>query len=247
MNPQSDGRHRPRMEEIIGQLMASENVCDTRKAVDLTQLLTLSRGRWRDRFGILRMGSTPEGGLAVVCGLEAAGLIWSGDAPVDHGSFICAVSIQNNYPLCVPGVQFLRPVPWCGHVVHKDFLPEASWLPAHLQGYLRQGHGRCCYVRSSQWGSDTGSLAIALWQVSRLVTLTKEHGESGSLNPTARDYALRLGEEGGRLPLGPPLPYPHDDGAEAADTVVVAAAAAPDEDAADIEWIDRKEEPDPDA
>ena len=70
MNPQNDGKHIPRMEEIIGQLMASENVCDNRKGVDLTQLLTLSRGRWRGRFGILRLGSTPEGGLAVVCALE---------------------------------------------------------------------------------------------------------------------------------------------------------------------------------
>lgn len=224
------------IEQIIDRLSASRNVCDNRKAADLRELIALAGGAWRGCFEILRFGSMPEGGLAIVCRLKVAGLIWSNGQPVPHDTFVCALGIPNSYPLAAPTVQFLGTVPWCGHVVHRDFLPDASHLPSYLQEYRRLGHGRCCYVRSSQWRPDTGTFAVVLWQVSRLVSLAKGQGEAGSLNPAARDHAQRLATEGGSLPLGRALPYPREDDLER-----VAAAAVGEfsrqgnED--DVEWV----------
>ncbi len=239
MNRETARKHKTGIEKIIERLLASENVCDNRKGNDLNELLILSHKRWRDMFHILRVGSTPEGALAVVCRLQATGLIWSGGQAVRHDSFHCVVGITNSYPLSMPSVQFLEPVPWCGHVVHKDFLPEVSTLSAQWHEYLRQGHGRCCYLRSSQWSPATGTLAIVLWQVSRLVTLSKEWAESVSLNPAARDYALRLIREDGRLPLGESLPYPHDIVSEIAQSNFAAEGLLEGD---DIDWSDENEE-----
>jgi hypothetical protein len=186
MNPEVARNPGPEIEDVIGRLLASTNACDNRKGIDLRELLTLSRGRWRNRLEILQLGSTPERALVTVCRLQLAGLGWSDGQPTRQDSFVCAVSIPSCYPLSLPGAQFLGAIPWCGHVVHKDFLPEESRLPSHLQEYLRLGHGKCCYMRSSQWMPDACTLAIVLWQVSRLVTLEKSYGEPASLNPTGR-------------------------------------------------------------
>jgi len=233
-------------EAIIERLTASENVCDNRRGADLQELLTLSRGPWRERFEILRFASMEEGALAVVCRLSVTGLVCRDGQPVRHGAFVCALGIPNSYPLAPPTVQFLGTIPWCGHVVHKDFLPEVSQLPPFLQEYLRQGHGRCCYVRSSQWRADVGTLAIALWQVSRLVSFDKTRGEVASLNPMARDYARRLAEDGGSVPLGPPLPYPRVDDLEQVGATAVAETPRTVE-GDDVEWLPKETEGQPDA
>ena len=107
----------------------------------------------------------------------------------------------------MPHVKF-APAPFNPHVIHQGFLPERRGLPAELYTYVdQQGDGHTCYLRGSQWSLDGSTLALVVWQISRIVTLTAFHGESVSLNTAARDHALRLAEEG-RLPLGPALPPP---------------------------------------
>ena len=230
--------------DIVQRLVASKNVCDQRKGADLQELVALSRGPWGSRVEVLEFGSLPEGGLAVVCRLSVPGLIWSEGQPIRHGDFVCVLGIPNSYPLAPPTVQFLGAIPWCGHVVHKDSMPDVSQLPAFLQEYRRQGHGRCCYIRSSEWRADIGNLAIVLWQVSRLVSLAKDWGEIASLNPSARDYRQRLAEQTGRLPLGHPLPYPWEESVGQIGAAALAASpqTSPDE---DVEWTAKEEEVQP--
>jgi hypothetical protein len=62
-----------------------------------------------------------------------------------------------------------------------------------------------------------------IWQLSRILTMGRFHGEAASLNRQALDWALAHPE---RLPLGPALPYPHAEG------------PAPDADRAGDEAID---------
>jgi len=227
------------MAAVVERLIASSNVCDNRKGSDLNELLVLSRERWRNRCRVVQLGSTPEGGLAIVCQLQVAGLTWSDGQAVRRDAFRCTIGIANTYPMSMPDVRFLDPVPWCGHVVHRDSLPEASGLPPQLQDYLRQGHGRCCYLRSSQWTPAKGTLVIVLWQVSRLIAFGKGWAEAASLNPAARDHALRLARQPGRLPLGKPLPCPRIVDSQ---SVRVAPADGTLTNDGDIEWGNTIEE-----
>lgn len=222
---------------IIDQLLRSENVCDERKGSDLKQLVQLMEGRWAGRFNILRTAGTLERSLLIVCRLGVSGLIWAGNRPIPNDDFVCTAAIPNYYPLSQPDVRFIGKIPWCCHVVHKDFLPNTTELPADLHEYLRQGDGNCCYMRSSQW-SPSATLALVFWQVSRLLTFGKSQGEAGSLNPAARDHMLRLTRQGDQLPLGDPLPYPYDDSMEDSQKISVEPACVNDDEAdEDVEWI----------
>ena len=179
------------------------------------RLRVLGRVLWANRFEILGFGGRPDGALSMLCRLRATGLIWQGE-PGPHDTFTFTVDIPRYYPLSPPGIRFVEPVPFCPHVVHEQFLPAMEHVPPEFQAYLRAGgHGNCCYLRSSQWSSDpaTHDLAIVVWQLSRVVTLGKAVGEVQSLNPRARDHALRLAQAD-RLPLGKSLPYPSDHGEE---------------------------------
>jgi len=231
-----------KIQKIVKQLLASENVCDQRKGRDLQQLLQLSQGSWRSRFEVLGARTTTDRSLVILCRLQVVGLIWSGDKPVSNNTFICALGIPNNYPLSKPWVKFLGQIPWCCHVVHRDFVPDSKGLPANLQEYLRQGAGNCCYTRTSQW-TPSVTLAIVIWQVSRLLTFSKVWGEAGSLNLAARDYALRTAKEGKiRLPLGEPLAYPHDKYPFDGEEVFLDETAQDSETEEDIEWVIQPEE-----
>lgn len=225
-----------KIQKIVQQLLASENVCDQRKGRDLQQLLQLSHGLWRSRFEILGVRTTSDRSLVILCRLQVVGLIWSGDNPVKYNTFICAVGIPNNYPLSKPWIKFLGQIPWCCHVVHQDFVPDTKGLPANLQEYLRQGAGNCCYTRTSQW-TPSLTLAVVIWQVSRLLTFSKVWGEAGSLNLAARDYALRSAKEGKiQLPLGEPLTYPHDEHPFDGEEAFLNGATQDGETGEDIEW-----------
>jgi hypothetical protein len=215
---------------ILHVLTMSANVCDRRKVRDLRGLEAFCRGPWRDRFEIVKAGSMPDRSLGMVCALRANGLVWANGAPQAHDIFAFVLGLPPNYPVAIPSVRFLDPVPWSPHVVHADFLPPLNGLPAEFQEYVRQGHGHCCYLRTFQWTPDaaTHTLATVAWQISRILTLSKSWAEVNSLNLVARDHALRLAREGA-VPLGAPLPCP---------TAPPDAAAADDEDGEDpdVEW-----------
>jgi len=199
-------------EDVIRQLLASDSVCDLRKGNDLARLHTLSQGPWAGRFAFLGFGGNPDGSFTMLCRVHTTGLVWQGEA-LPHDVFTFAAVISRYYPLSLPRIKFADPVPYCPHVVHKEFLPPMAHVPTEFQEYVRKGgHGNCCYLRASQWSSDsaTHNLAVVAWQVSRVLTLGKAFGEAQSLNPAARDHARRLAEDH-RLPLGDSLPYPHDD------------------------------------
>jgi hypothetical protein len=93
-------------------------------------------------------------------------------------------------------------------VVSLSHAPEAAGLPPELQEFLRRGaEGACCYLKSSQWSANASlGLPFVFWQLSRLLVFENIHGERASLNPIARDWAIRHESE---LPLGPPLPWPN--------------------------------------
>jgi len=208
MAVKTDDKNIPKLEEIVNQLLASENICDKRKGSDLLELLQLSRSLWQGRFDIVGIGgSAQERALVIVCAIQATGLIWADGGPKRHNKFICTLGIPHNYPLSKPNVRFLRDIPFCCHVVHREFVPEAKRLSSRLYEYLRNGEGCCCYIQSADW-TPSLTLSIVLWQVSQLLTFAKSHGEAGSLNPAARDYMQRCIEN--KLPLGKSLPYPHD-------------------------------------
>jgi len=221
-------------DDVVQRLLASANVCDQRKGRDLAQLLDLSRGPWAGRFQVLGFRPGPDRSLGVVCLMRANGLLRSGAQPEPLDTWFFVLAVPHSYPLAAPVARFIRAIPYCGHVVHPRFLPDLTRLPAELQEHLREGAGHVCWVRSGQWTADaSNSLAVAVWHVSRLITFAKSHGEAGSVNPSARDYALREAEAG-RLPLGPPLPYPLENGAPGAADCTAATDEAGDD---DVEWV----------
>jgi hypothetical protein len=180
-------------EEVIERCLASSNACDQRKGGDLAHLV-----------------ASANLSLTAICRLHARGLVSLDRRICPQEQFRFALAIPHRYPLSLPVVKFVGDIPYSPHVVHRSFMPESAGIPPELQEYLRLGEGYCCYLRSSQWSIALSSnLAVIVWQISRLLTLDKLFGEMGSLNPSARDYAIRLQDEG-QTPLGPPLPYPSE-------------------------------------
>ena len=74
-----------------------------------------------------------------------------------------------------------------------------------------------------------------IWQVTRLITGAAFFGEQGALNRHAVGHYLRL-SEAGRLPLGPPLPFPFEGPGNAAPPA--GSGFDPAEQGADVEWSD---------
>ena len=229
---------RTRPNTVIQSLLQSEDVRDERKALDIQYLDSLSKGQWRERFEVIDFAHAQARALAVICLLRTAGLVWAGNGPARQDAFVFALVLPHTYPLSPPTVRFLKTVPWCCHVVHESFLPEAADLPPDLQAYLREGHGHCCFMKGNEWTSDVAvnNLATVVRQVSRIVSLATWHGELNSLNPTALDHAQRMRKRG-ELPLGPALPYPREDGGQDA----AGDGAAPDGDGVEeeaVEWLE---------
>jgi hypothetical protein len=210
---------------------ASSDPCAQRIMFDINTLRALSEGQWRDRVRIAGFNFDPRGALLVRVELQAQGLRWSAGGPAAWDRWDLVLVVPPRYPLQMPGVVFIREVPFCPHVVHRD-CPPPGRLPPGLQDYLVRGHGHCCYMQSTDWSWDVAAcnLAVVLWQVSRIVTLEKVHGEANGLNHVARDHATRLAAEG-RTPLGPALPLP-----EIAAGAEKKAAAIKDADSDVVYW-----------
>lgn len=246
--PQPDPR-RPaplpplRVDQVIRGLIASPNACDRRKARDVQGLVQLSTGAWAGRFALAGAVAQPDGTLHIIAQLTVRGLLWNGK-PQAHEQWLLALGMRPNYPLTMPGARFLNIVPYNPHVAHRAFVPEEHGLPADLQQFiqaLRMGQdGGCCYARATEWSpAITHDLALATWQLSRVLTGTQIFGESGALNRDACDHYLSLGDQG-LLPLGPALSIPHTDEAGA---VAELQARAEAEDP-DVEWVSTSTEQD---
>jgi len=225
------------LEKVVNRLRESPNVCDQRKARDLEKLLALAEGPWAGRFVPLGADCGGNRSLQVVAQLDVPGLAWRGQ-PEPHQNWTMVIAVPHNYPMVQPEVRFAGVVPYCPHVVHREFLPDEKGLPPELRQFVeavRAGRdGSCCYLRNSDWSPlATHDLATAVcFQVSRILCGARLFGERGSLNNHARDYYQRLEDEG-RLPLGPALPVPW--GTAAAEATSHAAGGDDEEDA--IEWI----------
>ena len=197
---------------VIDRLCKSPNVCDQRKSRDIGKLQALAEGPWSGRVALLGVDCGRQWSLDLVLQLDVAGLVWRG-RPEPHRKWTVLVAVPHNYPMAMPGARFVGGVvPYCSHVIHREFLPDEGGLPAELRQFVeavRAGRdGACCYLRNAQWSPlTTHDLAMVVWQVGRILTGTRLFGEQGSLNNHARDYYQRLQEEG-QLPLGPGLPTP---------------------------------------
>jgi hypothetical protein len=200
--------------EVIRQLRESTNVCDQRKGHDLEEVVTLTRTAWADRLTVCGFLKGARRSLLAVCSLTGTkGLVWEG-APAVADRFRFVAGMNPDYPLSLPFFKFLTPaIPWNPHCVHPAFVPgDTAGLPAEMQAYLREGQGNLCYIQWHQWNAKNDSLAVAIWDMSRILS-GRFHAEAASLNHAARDYMLR-GECG--VELGPPLPYPRFSAAAAA-------------------------------
>ena len=246
-----------RIDHVVRNLVASPNVCDRRKARDVQALVQLSTGPWAGRFALAGAVAQPDGTLHIIARLTVRGLIWNGE-PQGHEPkyprespkissntlWLLALAMRPNYPLTMPAARFLNIVPYNPHVAHRAFVPEEHGLPADLQQFihaLRMGQdGGCCFARATEWSpAITHDLALATWQVSRVLTGAHIFGESGALNRDACDHYLSLGEQG-LLPLGPALSIPHTDEAGA----VAELQARADAEDPDVEWVSTSTEQD---
>ncbi|MBN2564803.1 MAG: hypothetical protein JXB46_03750 [Candidatus Eisenbacteria bacterium] len=224
---------------VVARLKASPNVCDQRKGRDVEALMALAQGKWSSRFSLVRAFPGPQRSLTLLCELVISGLVWR-NQPEPHSDWLIALGLPWNYPLAMPGAGFLRDVPYNPHVSHRAFALEPRGLSAELHRYveeLRSGRdGGICFVRASQWTADsTRDLALLIWQISRILSGNVLYGEAAALNHSARDHYLRLKQEG-KLPLGPSLPFPHENGSLQGHFAEQAHAAVSDEDP-DIEWM----------
>ena len=197
---------------VVERLCESPNVCDQRKSRDVGRLQALADGPWSDRVVLVGIDCGRQWSLDLVVQLDVAGLAWRGRAE-PHRPWTMLVAVPHNYPMAMPAVRFVGGVvPYCPHVIHREFLPDEARLPVELRQFVeavRAGRdGACCYLRGAQWSPlTTHDLAMVVWQVGRILTGTRLFGEQGSLNNHARDHYQRLQDEG-RLPLGPGLPAP---------------------------------------
>lgn len=227
------------LDVLMQELASSRNLCDLRKARDLEALVRHSQGPWAGRFAILHALAQPDRMLVLITRLQAKGLVWAGK-PQMHDLWTLAIGMKHNYPLSLPVASFTGVVPYNPHVAHGAFVPDERGLPADLQHYiraLRMGYdGGCCFVRTSQWSpATTHDLALAVWQISRLLTGAHFFGERAALNTHACSHYLALAEQG-LLPLGPALPPPEAPEAGAA-VRLRASAHAKDEEDEDVEWL----------
>lgn len=200
---------------VIERLLESPSVCDQRKSGDLQTLKELAEGPWSGRLVLLGVDCGRQRSMDVVVQLDVPGLVWRG-RPEPHRNWTMILAVPHNYPLALPDVRFAGPaVPYCSHVIHREFLPDENGLPPELRQFVeavRAGRdGACCYLRHSQWSPlTTHNLAMVVWQVSRILSGTRLFGERGSLNRHANDHYQQL-KDTDKLPLGPALPVPFSD------------------------------------
>ena len=220
-------------------LMATASLSGKRLGRDLVKLMNMVAGPWADSVSILGL-SPLDPGFAIHVELVAPGLVWCGDHPGPQAAWRLALRIFDTYPLATPEARLQPPYPYNPHVCHPDFLPDVTGLPARLQHYLnslRDGSEGmpCCYVSSHQWNTSVDcDLCRILFMISRLLTGERFHGERAALNAAALVEYLRL-DQAGSLPLGRPLPFPHDPGAPSP------GDAAEDQDDEDVEWLPAQE------
>lgn len=242
------------IDSLAARLMASPNVCDQRKGRDLARLQQLSTGVWRGSFTLQAAAPLGEHRVIALAGrLGVQSLAWNGQEPYPHDRWTVLIGLEHHYPLAMPQVRFVgEPIPYNPHVMHRDHVPDEATIPAELRHFLvqlREGYdGGCCYMASAQWEtSPEFDLAMVLWQVSRILTGVRIHGEQAALNNHARDSYLRLADQG-RLPLGPALPVPSAatvaPAEQQADPVeedgIMEWQAHDGEESEDIEWIEGK-------
>lgn len=198
---------KPTIRSIADALRSSQNVCDQRKGNCIRRVLDLQNGIWRDRFQTLACAEGEGRSLVLVCQLQVPGLVWQEGQPRPNEKWIVAAGLANNYPMAMPKVQFHQFLPFNPHVVSRSHVSDAAGMPPELQEFLRHGaDGACCYLKTEQWSANASlGLPFVFWQLSRLLVFENTHGERASLNPVARDWAIRHESE---LPLGKPLPWP---------------------------------------
>jgi len=209
-------------------LSASARASDRRKARDLAHLRDTTRGLWRGRVSLVDSAYWREGTLFVVFELAVRGLILCGGEIRENRRFLGVVIIPERYPLAQPSLRFVEPLPISPHVVNSAHsVPNRDDLPAVLRAFVELGDGLACWAREAQWSASSDhTLAEALWQAARLVTLNAVNFAEPPLNPAALELARRMRDEH-RLPLEECLPYP----------VVPGAAPAMPASDEDIEWI----------
>jgi len=201
--------------KVARNFLDSPNPQQQRFGRDLSRLcgLTSRQGPWADRCHLLGLKGTEEGSVCLLVNLRVAGLVWDGNQPQLHTrGFVVALYVPAAYPHVKPSVRLLEPIAYSPHVLHPcSPLDEAS-VPAELFGFLeqirRQEMGWCCYIRSSIWTPAAEfDLALCLYLVSGIITGARVWGERASLNRSALNWFQR---EKARLPLGNPLPFPHE-------------------------------------
>jgi len=214
-------------EEIIRALLASGNLGDVRKGECIRRVHALEEGLWKGRFRIAGY-AVEQRSLVVLSEMRVRGWLWENGRPHVHDRWLLATALPSHYPAAMPLVRFLDKVPFNPHVVSRHHLPETAGMPPELQEYVRNGNdGLCCYLKGSEWSpKESMGLPFVYAQVSR-VLVGYVHGEAMSLNPVARDWAIRHADQ---LPLGPPLPWPSRDQWAAAPT----AGGEPEA----IDWIE---------
>lgn len=196
------------VQQVRDVLAESSNPRDSREGTEI-DLLEPCPDEWRGRFA-LRGGTSARGGLGLLMDLVADGAIWTPNGPSPHRDWQMLIIFPDHYPISQASVLFVDPVPFQTNTCHRDCLPDAARLDPEYHEFVRRGHGSCCYMSRSDWSTDftTHNLALVVWQLSRLITYSTFRGEGrATLNSKAFDHAMRLRDQG-RLPLGPPLPFP---------------------------------------
>lgn len=202
---------------IVSRMAEEKDVKTRRLARDIQQLIDLSAGLWRDRFYLRGLGQAPDRSWQVQAEIVVPTLLNNNGKTAEPacecvvGPHRLVLGIPRFFPLAMPSVFLLPPIPWNAHVMHPDGLPgQVESLPAELQRYVRMGSGHVCYMNDSEWSGvepDFCNLANVVWVISRILTLELVHPEEAALNPRARDVFIRMKEDG-RVPLGAALPCP---------------------------------------
>jgi len=191
-----------RVNEVLGK---SDQSCKVRVRLDLENTIHMEQTQWKGRVELLEL--IPKNDVVdLLFRLDVCALVLQDEQPILHEGFALLMQIPKRYPLLKPRVQLVGPtIPWNPHVLHGAVAEER--LPVELRPYAHLGRGTCCYINN--WSADirNHNLPLVIAQISRVLTLTRFHGEAGTLNPEARDDAIRR-KERGELPLGPALPFP---------------------------------------
>ena len=70
------------LDEVLRLLLLSTHPLDQRKAVDLVELVSLSRSEWAGKFKVVGAVGGEDRSLGLLCLLSVPGLLWDGNAAV---------------------------------------------------------------------------------------------------------------------------------------------------------------------